>query len=87
MSDDDKYKDKINEILESDQFSPGEKWIVRWQFRLLGDFNKALAETIIRADDNNLHRLSLGFPDEVGGFLEWNRGGLAERLKEAGLDT
>ena len=82
----DKYKDKINEILQSDQFTAGEKWIVQWQFRLLGDFNKALVEAIMRADDNNLQRLRNGFPDEVQGFLAWNRGDLAERLKEAGLD-
>lgn len=40
---------------------------------------------ITRADDSNLARLRLGFPAEVDGFLAWNRGDLAKRLRDAGV--
>lgn len=80
------YTEQIGVFLESPDWTPAEKWVIRWQFRLLGDFNTALAEAITRADDDNLARLELGFPDEVNGFLAWNRGNLAERLGKAGLD-
>jgi len=50
-----------------------EEFIVKWQFRLLGDFKKALIECIMRADDENLGKLSLGFPDEVRGYLDYTR--------------
>jgi len=53
--------------------SPKEEFIVKWQFRLLGDFKKALIECIMRADDENLARLEYGFPDEVGGYLNYTR--------------
>ena len=76
----------MNRVLDGDQFTAGEKWVVRWQYSLFGDFNKALANAIIRADERNLIRLRKGFPDEVDGFLAWNRGDLAPRLREAGLD-
>jgi len=66
---------------------PAEKWVVKWQFRLLGDFGTALAEAITRADDNNLERIAKGFPDEVAGFLDWSRGLLGHRLRAMGLEV
>jgi len=53
--------------------STEEEFIVKWQFRLLGDFKKALIECIMRADDENLARLECGFPDEVRGYLDYTR--------------
>jgi hypothetical protein len=70
---------------EASPWTAGEKWVVKWQFRLLGDFGTALAEAICRADDTNLARIAKGFPDEVAGFLAWNRGDLAQRLRAAGF--
>lgn len=53
--------------------TPSERFIFDWQYRLAGDFKKALAEAIARADDGNLARLRLGFPDEVEGYLRFSR--------------
>ena len=46
----------------------GEKFIVGWQYNMLGDFNTALIEIIQRADIINLFRLNKGFPDEVAAY-------------------
>lgn len=67
-------------------WSEPDKWVIKWQYRLLGDFETALAECITRADDHNLDLLARGFPVQVHGFLMWNRGNLGDRLREAGLD-
>jgi hypothetical protein len=77
--------DKIREILTSGEWTEAEKAVVKWQFRLTGDFFKALWEAICRADEDNLERLSRGFPTEVEGYLAWHRGDLGPRLRKAGL--
>ena len=76
----------IARFLESDEWTYAEKFIIKWQFDLLGDFYKALTEAIKCADDDNLTRLGVGFPQEVDGFLAWNRGDLGTRLRNAGLE-
>lgn len=77
----------IGDILESGQLTDPEKWVVKWQFRLLGDFQTALAAAIARADDNNLMSLSLGFPEQVAGFRAWTHGDLGRRLRALGLEV
>ena len=67
-------------------WSLSDKWVIEWQYRLLGDFQTALAACIARADDENLALLAKGFPVQVKGFLSWNRGDLGDRLRNAGLD-
>jgi len=71
-----------------EELSKGEEFIVKWQFRLLGDFKKALAECIMRADDGNLARLEHGFPDEVKGYLDYTKipGWWEEIKKKADID-
>lgn len=64
---------------------PEAKAVLKWQWRLYGDFFTALFDAIKLADDQNLERLRLGFPIEVTGFVEWNRGSLAEKLREKGV--
>ena len=59
---------------------------MKWQFRLLGDFETALASAITKADDNNLMALSLGFPDQVAGYRAWAHGDLGQRLRAMGLE-
>lgn len=78
---------KVNLFLHSDRWTTAEKLIIQWQFRLLGHFRAALFEAIVRADDGNLEKIQRGFPEEVAGFLAWNRGDLARRLRDAGLDV
>ncbi len=78
--------DTIYEFLNSPNWTEDEKGVIHWQFNLLGDFKKALWEAICRADEDNLMKLGSAFPVEVEGFIKWNRGDLAERLRTAGLD-
>ena len=79
----------VIDALNSDKWTAAEKWVLKWQWQraldLLGGFEEALAKAIIRADDSNLPRLRLGFPDQVDGFLAWSRGDLAKRLRDAGV--
>ncbi len=76
----------LTQFLDSPLWTNAEKAVIRWQYRFLGDFGVALWDAIVRADDDNLARLHLGFPTEVDGFLAWNKGDLANRLRHAGLD-
>ena len=77
--------EQIGEFLRSPDWTPEEKAVIEWQFRLCGHFKTALWEAIIRADDNNLEALEKGFPVEVGGYRMWAWGDLGRRLREAGL--
>ena len=45
-----------------------EEFIIKWQYRILGDFTTALIDAIKRADSSNLARLALGFPMEVKAY-------------------
>lgn len=76
----------IRQFLASPDWTESEKWVIKWQFQELGDFQTALAEAIKRADDDNLMRLGRGFPAQVSGFIQWNRGDLGRRLRAAGLE-
>lgn len=64
-----------------------EKWVVKWQLGILGGFQMALARAMVCADDANLERLRLGFPDQVAGLLAWRHGDLRVRLVARGLDV
>ena len=76
----------IGEFLMSEKWTPEEKWVIKWQFRLLGDFHRALFDAIKLADEHNLARLAEGFPSQVAGFMAWHAGDLGKRLREAGLE-
>ncbi len=78
-------RETISAFLQSPEWSEAEKAVIRWQFRMEGDFMKALWGAICRADEHNLERLSRGFLMEVNGYLMWTRGDLAGRLRKAGL--
>lgn len=79
----------ILEVLNSPHWTESEKWVVKWQFNrafpLLGSFEAALAEVIKLADESNLDKLALGFPDQVNGYRAWAHGDLAQRLRASGL--
>ena len=79
------FQQKIREFLANPDEAPAAKAVLKWQWRLYGDFYTALWEAIKRADDENLGRLAQGFPVEVKGFLEWNRGNLADELRKKGV--
>ena len=50
-----------------------EDWIAKWQYGYLGHFHLALFKAICVADEGNLDKLSLGFPDEVSGYKKYIR--------------
>ncbi len=74
------------DFLGSADWTESEKWVISWQFRMLGDFQTALVQAIVRADEGNLERLAQGFPMQVEGFRAWSYGDLARRFRKAGLD-
>lgn len=53
--------------------TPGEKFIWEWQYERLGSFSMLLAETISKADEANLSRLSLAYPLEVSAYKYFSR--------------
>lgn len=77
---------EIGTFLDSPDWTPGEKSVIKWQFGLHSDFNKALWEAIKRADEANLRRIAYGFPFEVLAFVQWVDGDLGPRLRAAGLE-
>jgi len=50
-----------------------EKELIDWQYGLCGDFRKALWEAICRADDDNLTRLRIVFPNQVNGYIRYTQ--------------
>jgi hypothetical protein len=56
-----------------DNLTKEEEFIVKWQYRLLGDFKTALIDAIKLADEGNLIKLSLSFPEEVRGYINYTR--------------
>ena len=48
--------------------SPDEAFVVKWQYRLLGDFEAALAICLTRADHKNFNQLVVAFPTQAGGY-------------------
>lgn len=81
-------RDGFVKIMDSPELTVGEKLYIKdWQYHLGGSFSTALWQAIGKADESNLLKLALGFPDEVQGFLSWTRGDLYQRAnKIAGGD-
>ena len=57
--------------MKLENLTEGEKFIVKWQFRMLGHFNTALIDTIARADIINRAKLAQGFPEEVQAYINY----------------
>lgn len=67
------------------RLNPGEKSLVEWKLGTASHFTTALWELMCRADEANLHRIELGFPQYVEACRNYKRRagwwpGLAERL-------
>ena len=73
---------------KTDNLTNEEAWIVKWQYRLLGDFHSALFDAICRADEKNLAKIGQGFPDEVSGYKKYafQSGWWKEVQKKIGKD-
>jgi len=51
--------------------SAEESFVYMWQYHLLSGFWERLADAMCRADDSNLTRLEIGFPDQVAGMRKF----------------
>ncbi len=80
-------RDKLRDALNSPQFDEADRVVIFWLFHFFGDFRTALWEAICRADEENLERLRLGFPNEVEGYKRWTRGNLGQRFRDFGLEV
>jgi hypothetical protein len=49
---------------------------LEWQFRVTGGFYSHLFEAISRADEENLAKFALGFPQEVEAYKTFTRTGV-----------
>ena len=54
-----------------DKLDDEQKALVRWQFRLCGDFETALWKAITLADEKNLELLARAFPVEVSAYKKY----------------
>ena len=69
-----KYSERNEEnMFNLENLSKGERFIVKWQYGMLGDFETALMECIKLADDKNLLNIACGFTEEVSGYMNYTR--------------
>ena len=54
--------------MKLDDLTESERFIVKWQYSMLGGFKSALVLAIAKADTDNRARLERGFPNEVDGY-------------------
>lgn len=75
----------------SEFFSATEREAIIWQYRdalALGGFRRALLEAVTLADEDNLDRLALAYPDLVEGIRRWrNESGFAGRIRALLADS
>ncbi len=66
-------------------FSIGERRYLEFQFNKASGFFTALFIAMEKADDDNLEKMRLGFPEEVDALKRWRYGDLAEAADKIGL--
>lgn len=54
-----------------DKLDRQETAIIKWQYKMYGHFFTSLWNAIMHADGENLQRLELGFPVEVGAYRKF----------------
>jgi hypothetical protein len=72
---------------EYEAINDGERSLYRWQRGVMGGFESALWDVILRADTTNLRRLAQGFPEHVAAYHNFaHKSGwwaaLAERIEQ-----
>jgi hypothetical protein len=75
--------------MKLDNLSKGERFIVDWQYRMLGGFFSSLAEALTRADTVNREKLRRAFPDETQAMIDYKEtdGWWENVIKKANLDN
>ncbi len=79
--------DSALRALNSPESTKAERYILRWQFHLLGDFEAALIKTLALADEDNFERLQVAFPFQARAFADWRQGDMAQRLRKRGVEV
>jgi len=63
----------MSEIKEKEiVMSAEEETVIKWKYGMMGDFRIALMEAICRADDINLAKLKVVFPDEANCYFKFS---------------
>ena len=67
----------------------GEYSLVKWQYHRAGDFTNALFGALMRADQHNLNRFKLAFPEETEAYDRYaHEPGYWDALKkESGMEN
>lgn len=66
----------------------GEFHLVLWQYGVMSGFYRDLWSAIAQADTDNMTRLSLGFPLDVGAYMRFaNEPGYWDSVKRRALDA
>lgn len=78
-------REKTRRVLGTNDLSPTEEVILKWQHNFYGGFFKLLLDAIAHADEENQNRLALGFPEEVRAIRLFRTTWIAENLRERGL--
>ena len=77
-------RDNIQKLLNSELLNEGEKQLVRWQYNLgMGSFSTHLWQAIAAADEDNLRKLWIAFPEEVMAYKQFTQTPLMTRKLEA----
>jgi len=61
-------------------FTKDEEFIWKWQNDLLGGFQTALMLAICNADEDNLKKFELGFPEIIYAFKEYKHNNLWNKI-------
>ena len=74
-------------MMNYDNLTDGEIFIIDWQFNSAGGFRKCLAELMSKSDTSNLNRLAKGYPEEVQAYLNYigTKGWWADVRERAGV--
>jgi hypothetical protein len=76
-------REQFAAIMTSDQFTPGEKFAAQAQYapETFSSFGSALWNLLCAADQYNLERIALAFPDHVAALGVWRHGNLRQRFE------
>lgn len=81
----DERRAAVAAALDSDTWTEGEQFVLKWQWGGNGSFYTSLIDCMCKADHENLGRLALGFPSLALAIDSWKTGDLARRLRDADL--
>ncbi len=76
---------RVSAALDSDDWTEGEKRVLRWQWGLMGGYWTAFFEAAMRADDGNLDALARAYPGVISALRSWKFGNLGTRFRDADI--